>query len=50
MQERWDECLRNWEKIDGVMTKLQFPKFGSPRYFQDIGDIMKHHIENDHEV
>lgn len=19
-QERWDECLRNWEKIDEVMT------------------------------
>jgi hypothetical protein len=33
MQEMWEECLKNWEKINEKMRDIQFPEFGSPENF-----------------
>jgi hypothetical protein len=41
MQDRWEECLRNWEKINQKMRDIQLPEFGMPEDFIDLNDIVK---------
>jgi hypothetical protein len=36
MQDRWEECLNNWEKINQRMKDIQLPEFGMPEDFMDL--------------
>jgi hypothetical protein len=36
-----------WRKIDEKMYEIQFPEFRSPKYFRDIGAIMKYLIDSE---
>jgi hypothetical protein len=47
MKDRWEECLKNWEKINQRMRDIQLPDFGMPEDFVDLHDIVKQHGEQD---
>jgi hypothetical protein len=48
MHDNWEECLKNWEKINQKMRDIQLLEFSMPGEFVDINDIVKQIAEHDH--
>jgi hypothetical protein len=48
MQDRWEECLENWEEINYKIIDIQLLEFGMIEYLVDLNDIIKRLVEKDH--
>jgi hypothetical protein len=47
MKDRWEECLKNWGKINQKMRDIHLPEFGMPDDFTNLNDIVKQFLELD---
>jgi hypothetical protein len=47
IQEKWFDCVRNWQNINRDMKDIGLPEFGSLEEFVDFHDIVKQHVEQD---
>jgi hypothetical protein len=47
IQEKGDDCEKNWVKINREMRDIGLPEFDSPEDFVDLHDIVKQHVEQD---
>jgi hypothetical protein len=45
MQERWEECVKSWEKINKEMRDIHLLEFDQLEDFIDLRDIVKQHTE-----
>jgi hypothetical protein len=47
IQEKWVDCEKRWEKVNREMKDIDLLKFGSPKDFVDLHDIIKQHAKQD---
>jgi hypothetical protein len=50
MQDRWEECLKNWGKINHKMRDISLPEFDMPDDFINLNDVVKQCMESDEKL